>query len=380
MLGHDRPVTGLRILGGVDAAGRGLSLGIEHGLQGAPSSDTPFLDGSGLTVSPGFLDIQINGAFGSDFTEDPASIWTVGARLPSMGVTAFCPTIITSSFEHIVAAQQAILDRPTGYVGAEPIGLHIEGPLLAPAKRGTHPEHALRTADAWSIRPDGIRVVTVAPEVDGVIGLIPELADAGIVVSLGHSEASAAEARAGLDAGATLGTHLFNAMPPVTAREPGLAGVLLADERAHFSFIVDGHHHDPATTTFAWNAAPHRFTLITDGTAALGMPDGAYRIGSVDVSVEGKVVRNAEGDLAGAATPLVGSVSLLMEITGAPLDAALRAVTFNPSEAIRSWDRGRIRRGARADFTLLDGFDVVATIVGGQIAHLEEPDRLKQAM
>ena len=143
-------MSSLRILGGVDTSGRGLSIGIENGLQGAPSPNTPFLDATGLTVAPGLIDIQLNGAFGHDFTLEPESIWAVGRRVPEMGVTAFCPTIITSSFAHVAEAQAAMARRPADYRGAEPIGLHIEGPVLAPSKRGTHPVDLLTTADAWT--------------------------------------------------------------------------------------------------------------------------------------------------------------------------------------------------------------------------------------
>ncbi|MGI9529864.1 MAG: N-acetylglucosamine-6-phosphate deacetylase [Acidimicrobiia bacterium] len=371
-------MTAMRILGGMDASGRGISLGIENGLQGAATTQAPYLDATGLTVVPGFVDIQINGAFGSDFTENPETIWDVGARLPETGVTAFCPTIITSPDGSIQAAQAAMGLRPKGYVGAEPVGLHIEGPFLSREKRGTHPEDLLRNPGDVPLTPEHVSIVTIAPELPGAIELIADLTSQGIVASVGHSAATGDMTRAALDAGATLGTHLFNAMPPLTAREPGVAGVLLADPRAYFGVIVDGHHLDPATLRLSWNAAPDRFCIITDAIAAAGQSDGSYRIGSVEVEKRNDVVRNADGTLAGAAVTMDRELAILMAATEAPLDEAVAAVTFNPSEAIGSWDRGRLRRGTRGDITLLDGQDVAATIVGGRIAFLRDRGRWKE--
>lgn len=371
-------MTAMRILGGMDASGRGISLGIENGLQGAAATQAPYLDATGLTVVPGFVDIQINGAFGCDFTDDPATIWDVGARLPETGVTAFCPTIITAPEGSIQAAQAAMGRRPDGYVGAEPLGLHIEGPYLSLDKRGTHPADLLRNPGDVPFTPTDVSIVTIAPELPGAMELIAELTASGVVASVGHSAASADTTRAALDAGATLGTHLFNAMPPLTAREPGVAGVVLADPRAFFGVIVDGHHLDPATLRLSWNAAPDRFCVITDAIAAAGGPDGRYRIGSVDVTKRDDVVRNADGTLAGAAVTMDRELAILMDVTQAPLADAIAAVTFNPSEAIGSWDRGRLRRGTRGDITLLDGPDVAATVVGGRIAFLRDQDRWKE--
>ena len=181
----------------------------------------------------------------------------------------------------------------------------------------------------------------MAPELPGAVDLIADLTSRGVVVSVGHSAATGDITRAALDAGATLGTHLFNAMPPLTAREPGVAGVLLADPRAYFGVIVDGHHLDPATLRLAWNAAPDRFCIITDAIAAAGQPDGTYRIGSVSVEKRNDVVRNADGTLAGAAVTMDRELASPHELPPTtPLIEAIAAVTFNPSEAIGSWDQG----------------------------------------
>jgi N-acetylglucosamine-6-phosphate deacetylase len=370
-------VSAMRILGGVDAAGQGISVGVDNGVQGSAPPDSPYIDATGLTVVPGFIDIQVNGAFGMDFTQDPDTIWDVGSRLPETGVTSFCPTIITSPHHHIVAAQNAIAARPAGYVGAEPIGLHIEGPHLSESKRGTHPVEHLKPPAESLLETDHVTIVTLAPELPGAVDLITSLVERGVVVSIGHSAATADEARTALDAGATLGTHLFNAMPPITAREPGIAGVLLADKRAFFGVIVDGVHHDPAAVSLAWNAAPGRFVLITDAMAAAAMPDGDYRIGQIDVTVADRAVRDREGNLAGSVSTMDHGLAVLMEMCHVGLREAIVAATFNPSEAIKRWDMGRLQPGTRADLTLLDGLNVVCTVVGGHIAYLADDSRWK---
>ena len=176
------------------------------------------------------------------------------------------------------------------------------------------------------------------------------------------------ELAAAIDAGATLGTHLLNAMPPIKAREPGIAGVLLSDARTHFGVISDGRHHHPSTLALMWNAAPDRFIAITDAMAASGMPDGEYSIGTVDVALHDGVVTNAEGTLAGAASLLDRNLRILMDTTDATLNEAIKSVTFNPSEAIGRWDLGRLRRGARGDITLLDGTSAVGRAVSGRSA------------
>lgn len=366
----------LAIAGGVDADGRPTVVTIANGKIADPGGEGPTLDATGLTVVPGFVDIQINGAFSHDFTADPASIWTVGERLPETGVTAFCPTIITAPEGAIAAAQDAIRNRPEGYVGAEPLGLHIEGPHLAAARRGTHPAADLRPPSDATFTLDDVAIATLAPELPGALPLIRSLVEHGVVAAIGHSDASAVEARAALDAGATLGTHLLNAMPPISAREPGIAGVLLADPRCCFSMIVDGHHHDPDVIRMAWNAADQRFVIITDAIAAAGMSDGEYRIGSVDVTVDAGAARNADGRLAGATATMETSLANLIEITGATLASALRSVTSTPAAVLGRTDIGGLDRGMRGDVTLLADGAVVATIVGGVATHLRDPDRL----
>jgi N-acetylglucosamine-6-phosphate deacetylase len=367
----------VRILGGVGLDGDEIDLFIDRGRYTDRDDSGAYLDAGGLTVAPGFVDLQVNGAFGFDITTDPSSMWDVGRLLPRTGVTSFCPTIITSAADTIEAARTAIAERPDDYLGAEPLGLHIEGPHLSPMRRGTHPEALLNLPGSEPMATAHVAIVTIAPELPGAIPLIEQLSRDGVVVSIGHSDATAEQALAATNAGATLGTHLFNAMPPITAREPGIAGHLLTDERTWFDVISDGHHLHPTTLSLAWRAARDRIVIITDATAAAGMPDGRYRIGEVEVFADAGAVRNLDGTLAGSATTMDGAVRIFAETTGARRAAAVYAASSHPADALGRKDIGRLHGGARADLILLDGFAVVGAVVGGELAHLADHDRLQ---
>lgn len=371
---HRPSASSFDLLGGRDPAGHRIDLGVRAGRQSEPGS-TVRVDATGLTVAPGLIDLQVNGAFGYDLTREPDRMWEVGRRLAATGVTAFCPTVITAPHEQVVAAQAAIGGRPADYVGAEPIGLHIEGPHLSSRFRGVHDADLLRSATDSPLTPDGTAILTVAPEVEGAIALIRRMVDAGVLVSIGHTGAGADTVRAALDAGATMGTHVLNGMPPIGARDPGPAGTLLSDPRAFIGMIVDGHHHADEVVRLVWAAAAARLILVSDAMAAMGMPDGEYRLGGREVTVVNGIARDREGALAGATRPLVDSLALLDRLTRAPTDALVATVTRTPARALGLPDRGRLGRG-RADLTLLDGWSVAGTVVGGVVAHLAEPDRL----
>jgi N-acetylglucosamine-6-phosphate deacetylase len=371
-------MTSLHISNGHDAKGEPLDAWIVDGLISDRHASTHTIDAQGLTVAPGFIDIQVNGAYGRDFTENPASIWEVGTRLPEQGVTSFCPTIITSPPNRITAAKAAIADRPKGYRGAEPIGLHIEGPYLSPVKHGTHPIDLLVSPVPIQFDVKSVAIVTVAPELPGAIPFIEKLVTEGVIVSLGHSNATSAEATVALDAGASLGTHLFNAMAPMTGREPGLAGALMADSRAHFGVIADGIHLAPEMLQIAWHSGPDRLVLVTDAIAATGMAEGRYDIGGIPVNVADGAVRNAEGSLAGSVLTMNRAVEVLMETTGASLSDSLAAAAANPARALGRTDIGAMHPGARGDVVLLDGLEVVATIQGGEIVFCKQPHRVRE--
>lgn len=338
--------------------------------------DARVLDGRGATLAPGFIELQINGGFGVDFTEQPDSIWQVGRQLPRFGVTTFLPTVITSPLETIAQAMRVVSGgRPDAYRGAEPLGLHLEGPFLNPGKKGAHNPEYLRQPSPELVRDwtpaNGVRLVTLAPELPGALQTIAALAGQGVRISAGHSLAGQKDAEAGISAGICLGTHLFNAMPALEHRTPGLTGVLLTDDRVGFGLIADGIHVDPLMVKLAWRAKGGRgFVLVTDAMAALGMPPGHSRLGGFDVIVDETSARLADGTLAGSILTEDAAMRNLMQFTGCSLAEAVAALTGTPAALLGLSDRGRIQTGLRADFVLLDEeLQVQATLAGGEVVY-----------
>jgi N-acetylglucosamine-6-phosphate deacetylase len=323
-------------------------------------------------VAPGFIDLQINGAHGIDVTTAPTRIPELAVRLPEQGVTAFLPTVITCPADVRQRALAAVAALAPG-TGAVPLGLHLEGPMLSPVRNGAHPEAQLALPssaliDGWS-RDTGVWLATIAPELPGARDVIASLAGRGVVVSLGHTDATAAEFAAGRAAGAAYVTHLFNAMRPFGHRDPGPIGATFADDGVVAGLICDGIHVDPIAVRMAWRAlGPGRLNLVTDAVAALGV-DGAATVGSVGVTVDGTGVRNAAGALAGSVLPLDEALRNLVAFTGCTVPDALATVTSTPAAVLGLADRGRLERGLRGDVTVLDDdLRVVETVVGGEVA------------
>ena len=348
--------------------------------SGSAPGDGPVLDARGLTVLPGVIDLQVNGVTGIDLTTEPARLWEAGAALASYGVTAWLPTVITSD----PAARELALETyaagpPGGWQGAVPLGLHFEGPFIAPSRKGAHPERWLRLpssdlAARWS-RDAGVLMVTIAPELPGALGLVRELVGRGVRVAVGHTDADAASVLAAVDAGATSLTHLGNAMPPMLARDPGPVGVALGARsdatRLVAGVIVDGHHLHPDVVTAMWRAlGPSRFLTVSDTTAGLGLPEGRARLGDREVVVSDGSVRLVDGTLAGSAVGLLDCLRLLHATTGCSLEAAVATVTTTPADLVGDPTRGRIEPGRRGDLTLVDaGLRPVVTVVGGRVVH-----------
>lgn len=329
-------------------------------------------DAAGLLLAPGFLDLQVNGGFGLDFTADPATIWEVAAALPRFGVTGFLPTVITSPLETVRAAQDVLAaGPPAGWRGARPLGLHLEGPYLNPGKKGAHnPAHlrppSLAEVAGWSPATD-VRLVTLAPELPGAGEVIAALAGRGVVVSAGHSLATFDEAAAGFDAGARYATHLFNAMPALHHREPGLVAAALADPGAVIGLIPDGLHVHPALVALVWRLlGPARLNLVTDAMAAMGMPPGEYALGDFRVTVDGASARLADGTLAGCVLSLDAILRAFVGFTGATPAEAIATVTATPARLLGLARAGRIAPGCDADLVLLTpDLRVVETWVAG---------------
>ncbi|HET6773046.1 MAG TPA: N-acetylglucosamine-6-phosphate deacetylase [Acidimicrobiales bacterium] len=336
------------------------------------------LDATDLLVAPGFLDLQCNGAVGVDLTSEPERLWQVAAALPRWGVTAWLPTVVTAPPGVRARAQAALRSAlPTGDPVASPLGLHLEGPFLAPERRGAHdPRHIVAPSldvidgEGWS-RDAAVALVTLAPELPGALGLVRTLVDRGVVVAAGHSSSTAAQATAAVDAGVTYVTHVFNAMAPLHHREPGLAGVALTDERVRVGLVADGLHVDPSVVALAARVLGDRLNLVTDAVAALGAPPGPLRLGRLAaVSAADGAVRLPDGTLAGSVLSLDRAVRNLVAFAGTSLADAVRAVTSTPAAVLGLADRGVVTPGAVGDLVLLteDG-EVVATVIAGRIAH-----------
>jgi N-acetylglucosamine-6-phosphate deacetylase len=343
--------------------------------DGAGEAAGRIVDLDGLWLSPGLVDIQVNGAAGHDTTDDPSSIWAVGEAIAATGVTAFLPTIVTAPEGRIDEAIRIVAaSPPPGYRGAAVLGLHLEGPFLSPRRHGAHDPAFLRAPDrdfaaGWS-RDTGVAIVTIAPELPGAIDLIRELTARGVVVSIGHSNANLDEARAGIEAGARYATHLFNAMPPLNHRDPGIAAAVLADDRVTVGMIPDTIHVDLTVVDLAYRiAGPERFSIVTDAMGALGMPFGTFQLGGREVTVDETGCRLPDGLLAGSNLRLDVGVQNLAAATGRGVEAAVAAATTVPARLLGLADRGRITPGARADLTIVTPeFGAAGTIVDGRVA------------
>ena len=369
-------MSALSVRGGRDARGEPLDLVIVDGLLGSgPTSET--LDATGLVVAPGLIDLQVNGAGGVDVTHEPERLAEVGAELVRHGVTAYLPTVVTSAPETRSAALEA-WQKVSADSGAVPLGLHLEGPMISPKRRGAHREQWLRAPSldlvaGWS-RASGVVMATVAPELPGALEVIAELVRRGVVVSVGHTNATAAEVVDAVKAGAVCATHLYNAMPPLAGRESGPVGAVLGGVLMG-GVIVDGVHLDEYAVRTAWNAlGPERFWSVSDTTAALGLADGPTRLGDQDVIVADGAVRLADGTLAGSAASLTDCVRTLWATVGCSLAEALTTATSTPARIVGDQTRGTLAPGARGDVVLFDvdeptgRLDVVATVVGGRVA------------
>ena len=313
-------------------------------------------------IAPGFVDVHVHGWGGHDAMGDAAALSGMARRLLRHGVTSFLPTAVTAPLDSLVAFAERVRawlpDAPAD--GSDPLGFNLEGPFLAPERRGAHdPNHLQVPAGVprAALEPlvDGLRLLTIAPELAGATDLIGWLRARDVVSSIGHTAATFEEARAGYDAGGTSTTHLFNAMTGVDHRAPGVAVAALLDDEAYVELIADGIHVHPALWPLITRLKPaDRLVLVSDAISLAGMGDGRGQIGGLDVEVVGRRVT-----LAGTST-LAGSVLALdmavrnLVASGVPLHAAVAAASRNPLALLGISDRGRIAVGQRADLVELD--------------------------
>lgn len=328
--------------------------------------------GRSRIAAPGLLDLQVNGFAEVDvMAADLDGIRRISAALTDHGVTAWLPTLITAPAEHTRRALGVLAEAMAeGTPGAQVLGVHLEGPYLSPQRLGTHPAEHRRDPDldeveAWrGLAP--IAAVTLAPELPGALELVEKLSADGVLVSLGHSDATNEQAHAGFDAGSRSATHLFNAMSPLRHRDPGLPGAALARPDVTVQLIVDGHHLADDVIRLVWSAARGRVVLVTDATEAAAREEGEYEIAGVPVEVRAGAVRNATGVLAGSALTLDAAVRNAVAL-GLDLAEVLTAVTATPARLIGRTDLGVLAPGSRADLVVLeDDLTVAATYVGGE--------------
>jgi N-acetylglucosamine-6-phosphate deacetylase len=358
-----------------------MRLGVAAALVGGElvDGDVEVLDGLIATVGvgepqgskiavPGFVDLQVNGYAGVDFSAPGEDGYAVaGAAMLADGVTAFQPTIVTAPVDAMVESLSMVRDPDRG---PRLIGAHLEGPFLSPDRPGAHGPAALRAPDQAALErllaAGPVTQMTLAPELPGALDLVDALVARGIVVSCGHTGADAAQAHAAFDRGATAVTHLFNAMRRPASRDPGVAFAALGRDDVFITLIVDGHHLAADTVRAAWRAAGDRLVLISDAVAAAGAPDGDYTLGgSVPIHSAGDVVRTSSGSLAGSTLSMLDAVRNSHAL-GVPLAAALRAATEGPARMARRPDLGRIAPGARADLVILDdSLELERVLLGG---------------
>jgi N-acetylglucosamine-6-phosphate deacetylase len=344
------------------------------------------LDASDCFVLPGFIDVQLNGGWGVDFTTQPQRLDEVAMQLPQTGVTSFVPTVISTSpgnTARAVTTLAGLRRRIPG--GARQLGTHLEGPFLDPARAGAHPRHHLRKpsldeAAAWTADA-GVVMVTLAPELDGALDVIRLLVASGVVVCAGHTAADASQLALAIEAGLTGATHLYNAMGPFGARAPATVGAVLANRSLVAGLIVDGLHVDPIMVAVAWRAlGRHGIALVTDAITALGRGPGDYGVGDTRIIVDGTAARTVDGILAGSVLPMDQAVRNLMMFTGCPLGDASIAASATPAALLNRSDIGHLAVGATADVVLLDNdLRVVATVVEGEVVfdrqHRRSPGR-----
>ena len=339
-----------------------------------------FADG---ILAPGFIDLHIHGGAGNDVMEAGAgALPPVERLLVSHGVSSYFPTTVTAPLDATLSALTRLADAieaagrspqpQNGELRARPLGIHLEGPFISHKRRGVHPpENLLAPSPAafdrfWQAARGHIRVLTIAPELPGALEVIKLASSRGVCVSLGHSNADLDAARAGFAAGARHATHTFNAMRPLDHRDPGILGEVLTDSRLSAEIIADGIHVDPVIVQLFLKAkGPEAAVLITDATAATGMPDGRYRLGSLEVEV--KDGRCMVGDsLAGSVLTMDRAVRNVMQFAQWDLQPAVRLATLNPARVAGVKSGGTLQAGAPADLVVLSpSGEVRKTIIRG---------------
>lgn len=322
---------------------------------------------AGKTAIPGFVDVHIHGAGGHDVMEGSgAALRSITRKVSECGTTSLVATTVTASTDETLRAVEGIAayigqQHETNEPRAEVLGIHFEGPFISKERRGVHPQEWIQLPSAATLgrflkaAAGNARILTIAPEVLGAAPCIDAAREAGLVVSIGHTNATYEQARAAMARGARAATHVYNAMRPFSHRDPGVIGAVLTSPEISAELIADGVHVEEAAMKLLLLAkGAERVILVSDGLSATGMPDGKYSLGGFEVTVSGGVCRNAEGILAGSTLTLDRALRNIVGL-GATLSDAVRMLTLNPASLLGiEFKKGSLRAGADADILLLD--------------------------
>jgi N-acetylglucosamine-6-phosphate deacetylase len=343
----------------IEAIGPRAAMNLPAGAQEIRATDK--------VAVPGFLDLHIHGAGGRDVMEgNNDALRAVTRKVSEYGTTSLVATTVTASTDETLRAVEGI----AGYIAhqhdsveprAEILGIHFEGPFISKLRRGVHPSEWIQLPSSGTLQrflkaaAGNARILTIAPELLGAAPCIDAAVEAGLVVSIGHTDATYEQARAAMARGAHSATHVYNAMRPFSHRDPGVIGAVLTSPDINAELIADGVHVEEAAMKLLLLAkgAAH-VTLVSDGLSATGMPDGKYMLGGFEVTVSGGVCRNAEGTLAGSTLTLDRALRNIVAL-GIPLQDAVRMLTLNPASLLGiEFKKGSLRAGADADILLLD--------------------------
>ena len=359
------------------------NIGIENGriaYIGNEENIEPIFETDGIVV-PGFIDEHIHGAGGADAMDGTVeALQTISEFLAREGTTGFLATTMTQSPENITNALKAVKKvREKGeYKGAEVLGVHLEGPFISPKHVGAQPLEYVATPDAElfdkynEASGKSIKIVTLAPEVEGGLGLVKHLSNIGVVASVGHTGGKYADVVNAVAAGATNVTHTYNAQTGLHHREAGVVGAAMLLDELNCEMICDTIHVSVPAIKLVIKNKPHdKYTLITDAMRAKGMPDGKSELGGQEVFVNNGEARLADGTLAGSVLKMNVAVKNLVEKAGVPFTDAIDFATYNPAKNIGVLnERGTIEVGKRADLTVLNSdFEVLYTLVNGKIVY-----------
>ncbi len=340
-------------------------------------ADAEVIDAKGGYVAPGLVDVHIHGYLGEDTSDGKAEgIFKMANGIMKNGVTSFCPTTMTVSMDEINTALDVVRSlkkESKTWNGAEILGVNLEGPFINPKKKGAQAETHIKAPDAKFVidNADIISLATMAPEMEGGCEAIREIVEnSGVVVSVGHTDATFEETLKGIEAGASHITHLFNAQTPLHHRNPGVVGAGLL-ENVTTELIADTFHVHKGLFELLARIKGDNLVLITDCTRAGGMPDGEYSLGGQPIFVNGVKCLLEDGTIAGSVLRLNNAVKNFRDNTDLPFWKVVAAASLNPARAIGVSDRkGSIEAGKDADIIITDSdFNIVKTIIGGEIKY-----------